>query len=82
VRQTALVCGINPLTFTAKLGLQTVDATAAIPVSQARHQTGELQQVGNAKERPTLPNDDFRIWVIGVGPLQRNGANRLVGDAQ
>jgi|HubBroStandDraft_6_1064221.scaffolds.fasta_scaffold204426_3 hypothetical protein len=74
--------GINPLTSAAKLGLHTIDAPAALPVSQARHETRELQQVRNAKERATLPNDDFRIRVVGVGPLRRNRANRLIGDAQ
>ena len=74
--------GINLLTVAAKLGLHTIDAPAAHPVSQARHETRELQQVRNAKERPTLPNDDFRIRAIRIGPLRRNGANRLVIDAQ
>ena len=82
VRLVVLVCGINFLTSAAKLDLHSVGASAALPVSQARHETGELQQVHNAKKRLTLPNDDFRIRAIGVGPLWRNRANRRIVDAQ
>jgi hypothetical protein len=82
VPHTAPVCGINPLTMAAKLDLHTLGAPTTLPVSQTRHQIGELQQVGNAKERPTLPNEDLRIRVVGVSPLRWSRANRLIVDAQ
>jgi hypothetical protein len=82
VRLSVLVCGINFLTYAAKLDLHVIGAPAALPVNQARHETGELQQVHDAKKRPTLANDDFWIRAIGVGPLWRNRANRRIIDAQ
>ena len=78
----SLDCGIIPFTLAAKFMLHITGALAARTAGQARHQSRELKQIREAKKRATLPNDDFRIRAFRIGPLRRNGANRLVIDAQ
>jgi len=74
-----LACGIVSFTIAARFALHIAGVLTA---GQARHQGRELKQIRETKKRATLPNNDFRIRAIRIGPLRRNGANRLVIDAQ
>ena len=74
-----LACGIVSFTLAARFALHIAGVLTA---GQARHQGRELKQIRETKKRAILPNDDFRIRAIRIGPLRRNGANRLVIDAQ
>jgi hypothetical protein len=68
-------CGINYFTFAAKLSLHIPEASQSPLPGETRHQTGELQQVQDAKECASLPHNDFRVRSGRVGPLRWNGAN-------
>lgn len=49
---------------------------------ETRHETGEFQQVRDAKECASLSHHDFWIRRDRVGPLRWNGANHPVIDTQ
>jgi len=61
-------CGIILLTL----------RSSAILVDEARHQLGELQEVGNPDQRAPPTNDDLRIGCDDLGPLPRHRANVIV----
>jgi len=49
---------------------------------EARHEPGEIKQVRDPKQRPSLPHNDFSIRGDHVGPLRRNRADRAIIDTQ
>jgi hypothetical protein len=65
-------CGIIVFTTTGPV----------LPLDEARHQLGELQEIGNAKHRAPLPDDDLWIGCDDVGPLRRHRAKVLLVEAQ
>lgn len=49
---------------------------------QARHQLGELDEIGKPAQCAAIPDDDLWIRCNHVRPLLRHRANLLPGDAQ
>jgi len=68
------ICGEFILTIARALG--------APRRRKARNKLGEFHQVHEPQKRSPLPHDNLRIDSGDVGPLRRNGANRVVVDAQ
>jgi len=69
-------------TDAAELPLHIIRGSVAPFRGKACHETGEPHQVDDAKERPPLSHEDFRIRGREVCPLRGNGANGGICDAQ
>jgi len=71
-RRCPSICGIIYITH----------LRPALLFDQARHQAGELEQIGDTEQPPALPDDDLGLGADDVGPLPWHRAELTVVDAQ
>ena len=66
-RNRAYICGIITLTPLA--------LARSYSARKIRHQIGELHPVGDAQQKASIPQRDFRIRARKIGPSPRNRPN-------
>ena len=71
-------CGRYPLTHAAQLPLHISSFPWTQLLLQITNQPSQIQEISGAENGAASASDDLGIGSDQIGPLQRNGANRII----